>query len=83
MQACLASLLLVNMIIAIWASAQVGGSGFENTTIYTQAVDDWNGAPWIDFELGDGRCKAGWHTFGIQWGGTFRGNFSGNEIIPI
>ena len=70
---------IISAVISIWAFIQALDSKFENTTIYTQATDDWNNATWVDFILSDSKCPKGYEAIGSLWGGTFNGNYTSSR----
>eukprot|EP00353_Schmidingerella_taraikaensis_P002071 CAMPEP_0185599398 /NCGR_PEP_ID=MMETSP0434-20130131/82681_1 /TAXON_ID=626734 ORGANISM="Favella taraikaensis, Strain Fe Narragansett Bay" /NCGR_SAMPLE_ID=MMETSP0434 /ASSEMBLY_ACC=CAM_ASM_000379 /LENGTH=75 /DNA_ID=CAMNT_0028228791 /DNA_START=193 /DNA_END=420 /DNA_ORIENTATION=+ len=50
-------------------------SSFNNTSIYTQALKDWEQPFWTDFAWGPNQlCPEGYEGIYSYWGGTFRGN---------
>ena len=61
----------------IFAITQIMSNDYsDNTTIYTQAIEDWTQKPWVDFEwvVDKYECPKGYESIGIDWLGTHRGN---------
>ena len=57
-------------------------SQLDSTSIYTQAVDDWNANTWVDFRFGTGSCDPGYVPIGSKWLGTKPANYTDGVIIP-
>ena len=60
---------------------------YDNTTIYTQAIQDWETQLWADFSWGEnGKCDDGYDWIEIinEWPGTVEGNFTndGDGVKP-
>ncbi len=57
---------------------------FGNTTIYTQAVADWQAQPWIDFVFDEnGLCPPGYEPIYALWSGTSNGNITHEETVIV
>ena len=61
----------------IYAIKQIRSNDYsDNTTIYTQAIQDWTRNPWVDFKWATDTqgCPQDYESIGIDWLGTHRGN---------
>lgn len=55
-----------------------------NTTVYTQALDDWSKQPWVDFVWHpNGDCPADYEPIHALWPGTHDGNLTTWTIPPL
>lgn len=59
---------------------------YNKTTIYTQAIDDWEKPAWVEFSWGDkdGNCRSGsTEDIGYYWQGTLEGNYTDGGVRPV
>ena len=57
---------------------------FGNTTIYTQAANEWSQLPWVDFTWASGpNCPLGYEPISAYWSGTSNGNITRSEVIVV
>ena len=59
---------------------------YNKTTIYTQAIDDWEKPAWVEFSWGDkdGNCNLGSSDdIGYYWLGTLEGNYTDGGVRPV
>lgn len=55
-----------------------------NTTVYTQALDDWSKQPWVDFVWHpNGDCPLDYEPVHALWPGTHDGNLTSWNITPL
>ena len=69
----------------IYAIVQITNNDYsDNTTIYTQAIQDWTDKPWVDFQwvASQQKCPQDYESIGIDWLGTHRGNVT-NVVIVV
>ena len=57
-------------------------SQLDNTSIYTQALDDWSTGTWSDFRFDSQSCAQGYTPIGSKWLGTSPANYTDGVIIP-
>ena len=68
----------------IYAIQQIRNNDYaDNTTIYTQAIQDWTDKPWVDFTwvADKQKCPQDYESIGIDWLGTHRGNVT--DIVYV
>ena len=59
-------------------------SQLDDTSIYTQALDDWNtNTWWSDFRFDSGSCASGYTPIGSEWLGSRPANYTDGVITPV
>ena len=54
----------------------------KSQSIYTQALDDWEGKSWTDFMWSrtEGVCPGGYEAIGVTWRGTLPYNITSDGV---
>ena len=81
------NLFVAGIYLSLWfLSRQMidmeSNSQLDNTSIYTQALDDWNTDTWSDFRFDSGSCASGYTPIGSEWLGSRPANYTDGVIIP-
>ena len=72
---------LIYLVVMLLARSIDSKDVYYDTTIYTQAIEDWEKPFWIDFSWGEnGKCQMGsYHDIINYWPGTVEGSYTRND----